>query len=219
MSLGYAVARTRASLMPLPPRIRERGPLLEPERLGACSGCHTRALAHFGGVIAEEGTQRAAEHLAPLGEPAADEGEELGFRRHRDEWRLATAEPHQDRLDVRLGNEHRGRDGPEERGLGVVRDLHRHRAVVAPTRRRSEALAHLTLHHHHDAGDGRRLFEQPDHHRDRDVVGKVGDARPVRAVGEKLGQVDRGSVADAHVDRIGVRTDRGVEHGLQHPCE
>ena len=134
------------------------------------------------GALAEQRTQRAAEHLASLGEPTADEREELGFRRHRHRRCRPPAEPHEHRLDLRAGNEHGGRHRPEQRRLGVVRHLHRHCAVLLATGSRGEALAHLTLDHHHDPGDGRRRFEEPHHHRDGDVVGKVGDARPLRAV-------------------------------------
>ncbi len=136
------------------------------------------------------GRKRAAEHLAPLGEPTSDEREELGLRRHRHRRRLPPAEPHEHRLDLRTGDEHGGRHGTDERCLGVVRHLHRDGAVLLAAGRGGEPLTDLALDHHHDPGDGRRRFEQPGHHRNGDVVGKVGDARPLRAAGEQLGQVD-----------------------------
>ena len=158
----------------------------------------------------------APEHLAALRKPAADEGEELGLRRHRHRRRFPPAQPHEHRLDLRSGHEHGGRHRTEQRGLGVVRDLHRHRPVLLATGPGGEALAHLTLDHHHDPGDGRGLFEEPDHHGHGHVVGKVGDARPLRALREELRKVDRARVADAHVDLVRIRSHRRIEHALQH---
>ena len=84
------------------------------------------------------GVERAAQHLAALGEAGAHQREELRLRRHRHRRRRPAAHLHEHRIDLGARHEHRRRDDAHDRRLGVVRDLHRHRAVllVARARRR-----------------------------------------------------------------------------------
>ncbi len=71
-----------------------------------------------------------------------------------------------------------GGTAPDQRGLGVVRDLHRDRSVLRVAGPCGQSLPHLSLHHHQDPSDGRRLLEQPHHDGYGDVVGQVRHARP-----------------------------------------
>ena len=87
-------------------------------------------------------------------------------------------DPDQGRRHVGPGHEHGGRHLTDHVGLGPVGDLDRDGTVGVEPGTGRQALAHLPLHHHQHAADGRHAVEQVGDQRGGDVVRQVGDEHP-----------------------------------------
>ncbi len=156
-------------------------------------------------AVAELGLQGPAEHLAALAEPGPYQAEQRVGRRDVHRGNLVAHDAHQRRLDLRWRHEHGRGDQADEPGPPVVRDLHGDRAVVAPARRRGEALSDLALHHEQQGADHRCVFEEPGDDRRGHVVRQVRDELPAaRLLGEERVEI-RGRAR-----RLGRRGRRGI---------
>ena len=95
--------------------------------------------------------------------------------------------PHHDRRHLRPGPEHRGRHAARDRGMRPIGHPHADRSIRLVAGSRRQALSHLPLHHHDEAGHGGRVLEHREHEWDGDVVRQVGAHDP--AAGRSPGSV------------------------------
>ena len=144
--------------------------------------------------------QRRPDLLAAVGEGGVHDGEDLlagggGLRR------VAAGPGDESRVDVGGRPEDVATDRAGTAYVREPRRLHAGHAVGLRPGRRGEPVGDLGLHHHQPALQRRQQGQQVDQHRDRDVVGQVGDQRGRRRTGDLL---DAHRVGQHDLEAVGV---------------